>query len=142
MKNGRSRRRRRNASPTNGATRATASRLTKPENSTAPKASAPSPENGSRAAKSASTTVSTANAGHIQAPRRRQRRRRQRTDSTIVLKPNRGCRRLITDRTAAEIPPVRTGGPPGDPGRRTETVKGENARWRPRRLAPQKYLGT
>src|SRR4051794_8213119 len=107
MNAGRSRRRRRKRKPASGATRATANRFAKPAKSTAPKASAPSPWKGSLAARTASTTVSSAKAGHCQAPRRRHRSRRQRMDSTIFgVKPNSVCRRLISDRTAAEIPPV------------------------------------
>src|SRR3954452_9386991 len=107
MNEGRSRRRRRSAKPASGAISATMSRFRKPAKRTAPKASAHSPWKGSRAANTASTTVSSANAGHNQAPRNRHRRRRQRMDSTIYpVKPNPVCRRLISDRTAAEIPPV------------------------------------
>src|SRR6478609_4094021 len=124
--NGRSRRRRRRAMPRNGARTATASRFRKPAKRRAPIASAPSPVHGNQAASAASNTTSRPNTGHCQAPRSRQRNRCLQTDSTIFsVKRNSLCRTLIPDRTAVEIPPVRTGVSPGDPGAAHRTREGE-----------------
>ena len=140
MMNGRSRRRRRSSSAAERRQQRDGEQVHEARDAAARRARPrPSPWNGSRAIRTASTTVSTANAGHCHAPRSRQRSRRNQTDSTIVaVKRNPPCRRLTATSTPSSRgdparPDRRT---PGDPGRRTDTRRERTARWRPKPLEP------